>query len=51
MSFLNNLFKAGIDIIATPIKVVNKTIDGENPIEAIEESLEDIKEDFNDKED
>lgn len=46
MGFLDNLFKAAIDVVAAPIKVVGKTLDGESPIDAVVESLEDVKEDF-----
>jgi hypothetical protein len=46
MGFLNNLFKAAIDVVATPVKVVSKTLDGENPVDALVDSLEDAKDDF-----
>ena len=47
MGIINNIFKAAVDIVAMPVKVVGSTLDGDSVFEVIEESLEDIKKDFN----
>jgi hypothetical protein len=49
MGFLDNLFKAAVDVVAAPVKVVSKTLDGENPLDAVVDSLEDVKDDFEDQ--
>ena len=47
MGIINNIFKAAVDVVAMPIKVVGSTLDGYCVFDSIKESLEDIKEDFN----